>query len=64
MGMAVSTNGTQLYIGVAGSTIDRYDANTFKLLGTTRLSADMTRMLLVPPGPAPRPGNGAGASPK
>jgi hypothetical protein len=56
MGMAVSTNGTQLYIGVAGSTIDRYDARTFQLLGTTRLNADMTRMLLVPAGPTPRPG--------
>ncbi|MEO7520867.1 MAG: hypothetical protein ABIW79_03525 [Gemmatimonas sp.] len=64
MGMTVSTNGTQLYIGVAGSTIDRYDANTFRLLGTTTLSADMTRMLLVPPGAPPRAGAGAGASPR
>jgi hypothetical protein len=56
MGMTVSTNGTQLYIGIAGATIDRYDANTFQLLGTTTLNADMTRMILVPAGPGPTPG--------
>lgn len=56
MGMTVSSNGGQLYIGVAGSTIDRYDSRTFELLGTTTLNADMTRMILIPAGPAPRPG--------
>jgi hypothetical protein len=56
MGMTVSSNGSQLYIGVAGATIDRYDSRTFELLGTTTLNADMTRMILIPPGPAPRPG--------
>jgi hypothetical protein len=56
MGMLVSSAGTQLYIGVAGSTIDRYDSRTFEHLGTTTLNADMTRMILIPAGPAPRPG--------
>ena len=57
MGLTVSTNGSQLYIGVAGPTIDRYDAKTFELLGTTTLSGDMTRMILVPAGAAPRAGD-------
>jgi hypothetical protein len=57
MGLTVSTNGSQLYIGVAGSTIDRYDSRTFELLGTTTLNADMTRMILIPSGPSPRPGS-------
>jgi hypothetical protein len=48
MGLTVSSNGSQLYIGVAGSTIDRYDARTFELLGTADLRADMTRSILVP----------------
>jgi hypothetical protein len=48
MGLIVSSNGSQLYIGVAGSTIDRYDARTFQLLGTFDLHADMTRWILVP----------------
>jgi hypothetical protein len=56
MALTVSSNGSQLYIGGAGSTIDRYDARTFQFLGTTTLNGDMTRMLLIPRGPAPRPG--------
>ena len=48
MGLIVSSNGSQLYIGVAGSTIDRYDARTFELLGTFDMRADMTRWILVP----------------
>jgi hypothetical protein len=48
MGLTVSSNGSQLYIGVAGSTVDRYDARTFQLLGTVDLGADMTRLILVP----------------
>jgi hypothetical protein len=48
MGLMVSSNGSQLYIGVAGSTIDRYDARTFQLLGTFDMGADMTRWILVP----------------
>jgi hypothetical protein len=48
MGLIVSSNGSQLYIGVAGSTIDRYDARTFQLLGTFDMRADMTRWILVP----------------
>ena len=62
MGMTVSSNGSQLYIGVAGNTIDRYDSRTFQLLGTTTLNADMTRMLLVPPGPTPTSRPGASSS--
>ena len=46
----VSSNGSQLYIGVAGSTIDRYDARTYQLLGTFDMHADMTRWILVPGG--------------
>ena len=48
MGLMVSSNGSQLYIGVAGSTIDRYDARTYQLLGTFDMHADMTRWILVP----------------
>jgi hypothetical protein len=48
MGLIVSSNGAQLYIGVAGSTIDRYDARTFQRLGTLDMRADMTRWILVP----------------
>jgi hypothetical protein len=48
MGLHVSTNGTQLYIGTAGPTIDRYDAQTVRHLGTLDLGADMTRMFVVP----------------
>jgi hypothetical protein len=51
MGLIVSSNGSQLYIGVAGSTIDRYDARTFQPLGTVDLRADMTRWILVPAAP-------------
>jgi len=48
MGLVVSSNGSQLYITTAGSTIDRYDSSTFKLLGTIDLGADMTNVILVP----------------
>jgi hypothetical protein len=48
MSLSVSTNGTQLYIGTAGSTIDRYDAVTVRYLGTLNLGADMTGMEIVP----------------
>jgi hypothetical protein len=53
MGLIVSSGGTQLYIGIAGSTIDRYDARTFELLDTFQIGADMTRWILIPAeGPA------------
>jgi len=51
MGLVVGTGGNQLYIGIAGSTIDRYDASTFELLDTVQLDADMTLMVLVPAAP-------------
>jgi DNA-binding beta-propeller fold protein YncE len=51
MGLAVSTNGTQLYVTTAGSTIDRYSTADFHLLGTVNLGADQTNVVLVP---APR----------
>jgi DNA-binding beta-propeller fold protein YncE len=49
MGLAVSSNGKYLYIHTAGPTIDLYDAETFKLVRTVDLGADMTDFLLIPP---------------
>jgi hypothetical protein len=49
MGLVVSSNGSQLYITTAGPTIDRYDAGTFRHLGTIDLGADMTNVVLIPP---------------
>jgi DNA-binding beta-propeller fold protein YncE len=54
MGLVVSSNGSQLYITTAGSTIDRYSTTDFSLLNTINLGADMTNVVLVPP---PRPGS-------
>ena len=51
MGLIVGSNGSQLYITTAGSTIDRYSTADFKHLGTVNLGADMTNVILVP---APR----------
>jgi len=51
MGLIVGSNGSQLYITTAGSTIDRYSTADFKQLGTVNLGADMTNVILVP---APR----------
>jgi DNA-binding beta-propeller fold protein YncE len=48
MGLVVSSNGSQLYITTAGSTIDRYEAGTFRHLGTVNLGADMTNVVLIP----------------
>jgi hypothetical protein len=48
MGLQVSSNGSQLYIGVAGATIDRYDARTFQHLGTLVMPADMSGWVLIP----------------
>ena len=44
MGLVVSSNGSQLYITTAGSTIDRYSTNGFGHLGTVNLGADMTNV--------------------
>jgi hypothetical protein len=49
MGLIVSSNGSQLYIVIAGATIDRYSTNGFKHLGQIDLGADMTNTILVPP---------------
>jgi hypothetical protein len=48
MGLVVSSNGTQLYITTAGSTIDRFATQGFGHLGTVNLGADMTNAILVP----------------
>lgn len=53
MGIGVSTNGKYIYIHTAGPTIDLYDAETFKLVRTVDLGADMTDFLLIPREPAP-----------
>ena len=50
MGMQVSADGTKLYIHVAGSTIDVYDADTFEYLRTVTFDADMTGVAVVPVG--------------
>jgi DNA-binding beta-propeller fold protein YncE len=53
MGLVVSSNGTQLYITTAGSTIDRFSTQGFAHLGTVNLGADMTNVIIVPrPAPA------------
>lgn len=54
MGLVVSSNGTQLYITTAGSTIDRYSTKDFAHLGTINLGADMTNVIIVPRRPAGR----------
>ena len=51
MGLVVSSNGSQLYITTAGSTIDRYTAGGFRHLGQINLGADMTNVILVPRSP-------------
>jgi DNA-binding beta-propeller fold protein YncE len=48
MGLVVSSNGSQLYITTAGSTIDRYATNDFRHIGQINLGADMTNVILVP----------------
>jgi hypothetical protein len=42
------SNGSQLYITTAGSTIDRYATSGFRHLGQINLGADMTNVILVP----------------
>jgi hypothetical protein len=49
MGLTASSNGKLLYIHTAGSTIDLYDTETFKQLGTVDLGADMSNFILIPP---------------
>ena len=58
MGLTPSSNGRQLYIHTAGPTIDVYDAQTFRHVRTVTLGADMTGLVIIPPGaPAPRQAN-------
>src|SRR5215217_1536941 len=54
MGLVVSSNGSQLYITTAGSTIDRYSTSDFRHLGQINLGADMTNVILVPRPTTPR----------
>ncbi len=49
MGLTVSSNGKFIYIHTAGHTIDVYDSQTFRLVRTVELPADMTRFVLLPP---------------
>ena len=51
MGLTPSSNGRQLYIHTAGATIDVYDTQTFRRLRTVDLGADMTSLVIIPPGP-------------
>jgi hypothetical protein len=48
MGLTPSSNGRYLYIHTAGSTIDLYDTQTFQLVRTVDLGADMTGFRLLP----------------
>lgn len=58
MGLTPSSNGRYLYIHTAGPTIDIYDSQTFRLIRTVDLAADMTRFMVVPrTAPAPAGAN-------
>ena len=58
MGLTPSSNGRQLYIHTAGPTIDVYDAQSFRHVRTVTLGADMTGLVIIPPGaPAARQAN-------
>ena len=48
MGLIPSSNGKYLYIVTAGSTIDIYDAETYELVRTVTLDADMIDSFLLP----------------
>jgi hypothetical protein len=53
MSLQPSSNGRFLYIYNAGNTIDVYDAESFDLVRTVELDADMTAFVVLP-GPAAR----------
>jgi hypothetical protein len=60
MGLTPSSNGRELYIHTAGPTIDVYDAQTFKRIRTVTFDADMSGLVIIPPGaPVQRAGGGA-----
>jgi hypothetical protein len=48
MSLMPSTNGKLLYIYQAGSTIDVYEAATYKYLRTVDVGADMTGLVVIP----------------
>ena len=52
----LSPNGKVLYVHTAGSTIDLFDAQTFRHLRTVTLNADMAGFVVLPP---PRPASSA-----
>lgn len=49
MRLSVSSNGRLLYIAGAGQTIDIHDAETFRLIRTVQVGADVTSMIHIPP---------------
>jgi hypothetical protein len=49
MALLTSSNGSHLYVYLAGNTIDIYDAATFRYLRTIELDADTTTTLIVLP---------------
>ena len=53
MSITASTDGKQIYLHGAGSTIEIRDVATFNPTRTIELPADMTGFILMPPGPAP-----------
>lgn len=50
MGLMASSDGTRVFVYVAGHTIDVHDATTFEKLRTVELDSDMTSVAVVPPG--------------
>jgi hypothetical protein len=53
MGLTAATNGQHVYLHGAGSTIEVRDVNTFDVVRTIEMPADMTGFILMPPGPGP-----------
>lgn len=55
MGLQVSADGEELYVYVAGNTIDVYDADTFQLLRTVEFDEDMVlgNVVVIPGAAAP-----------
>jgi DNA-binding beta-propeller fold protein YncE len=52
MGLTASSNGRFLYIHTAGTTIDLYDTQSFRLTRTLDIGADMSGFVLIPRAPA------------
>jgi hypothetical protein len=49
MRLSVSSNGRLLYVSGAGQTIDIRDAQSFRLIRSVEVGADVTSMIHVPP---------------